>query len=319
MPDERILHILTEHLGNLENPTQAQKRYAERTGRTIPFDRIATLSGQRFYIMVQQNTNINSSKGHGILRDVSELVNLRIIEQLPLLLATLEGNRCQIGFLLFWDYNRCYINDNIHWRELNAQTNEWLRLQLQSHRQRIVQLPLENLRVIKTIHLNTKDLLESEIIYLRKFGENYRMSTPPILTGQERFNRMLNGTPEDEYPEDDLDKLILQTVQMQYPEAEIKSKLLLFDVDLLDIRHLKDKRKNIFSIHGVSTIYDRTGQVLRGGQDNFTIKLEIYYYPNLFKAFGVYPIDKPIMIDSRNISLFQQLLTTYEPISEINI
>ena len=234
-------------------------------------------------------------------------------------MAAFDGNSFQIGFLLFWDYNRCYINDNIYWRELNVQTSEWLRLQLQSHRQRIVQLPLKNLRVIKTINLNTKDFLESEIIYLRKFGENYRMSKSPILTEQERFNRILNGTPENEYPQDDLDKLILYTVQMQYPKAEVKSKLLLFDVDLLDIRHLKDKRKNIFSIHGVSTIYDRTGQLLGRGQDNFTIKLEIYYYPNLFKALGVYPIDKPIMVDSGKISLFQQLLTTYEPISEINI
>lgn len=319
MPDEKILHILTEHLGNLENPTQAQKQYAERTGRTIPFDRIATLSGQRFYIMVKQNMNIDSSEGQRILRDVSELVNLRIIEQLPLLLASFEGNSCQIGFLLFWDYNRCYINNNICWRKLNAQTSEWLRLQLQSHRQRIVQLPLENLRVIKTIHLNTKDFLESEIVYLRKFGENYHMSTSPILTEQERFNRMLNGTPEDEYPQDDLDKLILHTVLMQYPEAEVKSKLLLFDVDLLDIRHLKDKRKNRFSIHAVSTIYDRTGQVLGEGQDKLTIELEIYYYPNFFKAFGAYPIDKPIMIDRGKISHFRQLLTTYEPISKINI
>ena len=319
MLEARILHILTGYFENLENPTPVQKQYAERNGKTIPFDKIATLSGRRFYIVVKQNTNINFSEGEQILREVSELVNLRIIEQLPLLVAAFDGNSFQIGFLLFWDYNRYYLNNDIHWRELNVQTNEWLKLQLQAHRQRIVQLPLKNLRVKKTIYLNTKDYLESEVIYLRKFDNNYRMSTPPILTEQERFNRMLSGTPENEYPQDDLDKLILHTVLMQYPEAEVKSKLLLFDVDLLDIRHLKDKRKNRFSIHGVSTFYDRTGQVLGGGQDNFTINLEIYYYPNFFKAFGISPIDKPIMIDSRKISYFKQLLTTYEPISEINI
>ena len=167
MLEARILHILTGYFENLENPTPVQKQYAERNGKTIPFDKIATLSGRRFYIVVKQNTNINFSEGEQILREVSELVNLRIIEQLPLLVAAFDGTSFQIGFLLFWDYNRCYLNNDIHWRELNVQTNEWLKLQLQAHRQRIVQLPLKNLRVKKTIYLNTKDYLESEVIYLR--------------------------------------------------------------------------------------------------------------------------------------------------------
>ena len=319
MLEQRILHILTEHLGNLDNPTQVQIQYAERAGKTIPFDRIATISDKRFYVLVKRDTNITPNEKVQILREVSELVNQRIIEQTPLLLATLNDNTCQIGFLLFWDYDRCYINNDIHWRELNAQTVEWLSLQLHAHRQRVVQLPLENLRVKKTIHLNTKDFVEADIIYLRKFNNNYHMSTPPVLTEQERFNRILSGTPENEYPQDDLDNLILDVVKKQYPEAKVQSSLLLFDVDLIDIRHIKDKRKALFSIHSVSTVYNPLGEIIGAGQNNITINLEIYYYPNLFKAFGISPIEQPIIINSQLISHFQQLLTTYEPISEINI
>lgn len=319
MLEERILHILTEHLGALSNPTQAQSQYAAQTGTTIPFDRVATLSNKRFYVQIKRDTNITQNERIHTLCKVSELVKLRVIEQLPLLVVTLNNNICQIGFLLFWDYDRCHINNDIHWRELNAQTIEWLSLQLQAHRQRVVQLPLEKLRVKKTILLNTKDYIEPEIIYLRKFNNNYRMSTPPILTEQERFNRMLSGTPENEYPQDDLDNLILDVVKKRYPEAKVQSSLLLFDVDLIDIRHIKDKRKAIFSIHSVSTTYNPLGKIIGMGKNNITINLEIYYYQNVFKAFGISATNERIPINSQQISHFQHLLTTYEPISKINI
>lgn len=319
MPEARIIHILEEWFGQVCEPTQIQRQYAAQMGKNIPFDRIAIHVGKSFYINIRQNVNLTQEESKRLLYDLSEVVNLRLFEQAPLLLATLNGNRCQIGILLYWDNNRCYINNDIHWRDLNEGTTEWLALQLRANHQRIAQLPENYLRVLKTIKLYTKDYIDAEIVYFRKFSDTYHMSTPAVLTEQERFSRLLHGTPENEYPDDDLDKLILAGIRKHYPGAMPSSDLFLFDVDLLKFRRIKDKRKSRFTIHGVSARYDNAGNVLGGGQGGFSFNLEMYYYPNVFKSYMGYPIECPMEIEEQRIPHFQQLILTYEPLSVINI
>lgn len=321
MPEERILQILNEWFESISEPSQALRQYANQTGRTIPFDRVAVVDNMPFYIAFSESKTIPLNYTQSTLRNMSDLVRFRVIEQAPVLIATLEGNKCQFGFLIYWDFDKCYTNHHINWRNLDDETFCWLKIQLKARRQRIAQLPENYIRVIKTIQLNSKDLVDGEIIYLRKFNaaENYVMKTSPELTNQDRFNRLLTGTPEDEYPDDKLDRLILANIQTAYPEATKYSKVLLFDVDLLDFRHKKDKRMERYSIYCVSIKHDGFGNILGQGNADFKIDLEMYYYPNVFKQFRMHLNDRLLHLDSNLAEQYKRQLPTYNPFSYINI
>lgn len=318
---ERIVYILEEWFNDISEPSQALRQYANQTGRSIPFDRVAVVDSMPFYITFSENKTIHPDFTLTTLRSLSDLVRFRVIEQAPLLIVTMEGNKCQFGFLIYWDFDKCYANKHLNWRNLDDGALCWLKIQLKAHRQRIAQLPENYIRVIKAIHLNNKDLVDGEIIYLRKFNvaENYIMKTSPVLSEQERFNRLITGTPEGDYPDDELDRFILTNIQATYPEATKQSKILLFDVDLLNFRHLKEKQINRYSIHGVSIKYDHSGYILGQGRGNLRIDLEMYYYPNVFRSFRTHPIDNLVELDEQMVQRYNQLLSTYNSFSYINI
>lgn len=107
-------------------------------------------------------------------------------------------------------------------------------------------LPFEEIRFVKIISVEDKRHEEpffGEIIYVRKASEHYWYKPiPENLTWQERFERDVNGRPEDEYPSDLLDKLILKGVRTVYPHATIITKGVNFDIE-------RDEYKKYLSIH----------------------------------------------------------------------
>ena len=319
MNEEQIFEIVRQWLGQVNAPSEQLVQYARQTGRSIPFDYVSTIDNKEFYIIIKQNTNLLRGTQQSVIQQLSELVHLRMIPQAPLITVTQIDNTCRFGFMIYWDYDKCYLNNNIYWRELTQESLGWLSIQLKANRQRIVSLPNNYLRIVKTISLETQDMVEAEVVYLRKFSPTYHMSSPPMLSDQERFNRLLTGTPEKEYPEDELDRLILTTIQASYPQAIIKSKILLFDVDLIKYRHLKDKRFEQHTINYVAIRYDQNGQIIGPGERNFRITLDFYYYPNVFKSNGVRLISLVNEIDEQLTNQYTQLLNAYEPLSAINI
>ena len=113
MPEESIKKILAGWLENIEEPPQGLKQQAHQVGLVIPFDCKATLAGKSFYIEIKRTFNLNTDSMHTMLHNMSELVRLRLIEQAPLLIAISNGNDCQIGYAIFWDFDKCYWNKNI--------------------------------------------------------------------------------------------------------------------------------------------------------------------------------------------------------------
>ena len=107
-------------------------------------------------------------------------------------------------------------------------------------------LPFDEIRFIKSISVEDKlheEPFFGEIIYVRKASEHYWYKPiPENLTWQERFERDVNGRPEDEYPSDLLDKLILKGVRTVYPHATIITKGVNFDIE-------RDEYKKYLSIH----------------------------------------------------------------------
>jgi len=110
-------------------------------------------------------------------------------------------------------------------------------------------LPFEEIRFIKSISVEEKRYEEpffGEIIYVRKASEHYWYKPiPEGLTWQERFERDLNGRPEDEYPSDLLDKLILKGVRTVYPHATIITKGVNFDIERDEYKKYLSIRKEV--------------------------------------------------------------------------
>lgn len=215
----------------------------------------------------------------------------------------------EFGILLYWDYNRCYENKDINWRTIAPISMEWLCMQCSACRMRISPVQERYQRVIKTIELNSSHFIEAEIIYMRQLSETYKMKPHKEYTAEERFNRILRGTPQNEYPNDELDEYILENIRDNYPSADIKSKLLLFDVDLLNLRQKKDKK-----------YHPEIWTIFRGGYyPKREITLEVYYYPN-WKNISSKPVIKNYNNIVLNFDKLDNLITnTYYPLSEINI
>lgn len=322
MPEGQILQILRTYFTDILVATPDLVNHSHQLGvREFPIDYFASTqnNAKPFYISIRQNAEISQDETKVFINNLYALTNRQIIGQAPLIVVVPRREELLFGILLYWDYDKCYNNQNINWRPLNADTARWLELQLQAHRQRIAQLPEDYLRIVKTINLNCKELVEPEIIYLRKFSNIYHMSTPPILTEQERFNRLLSGTPENEYPNDNLDKLLINHIRTQYPEATVKSSILLFDVDLIKFRQKKDKRIYSQTIHMLPIRYDHNGQIIGQAIGELSVVIEYYYYPNVFRQFGLRPLSEIVEIDEQMAQEYQSLLTTYEPFSAINI
>jgi hypothetical protein len=217
------------------------------------------------------------------------------------------------GMLCYWNFERLSFNKNINWRLLNEENVKWLRMQLKARHSRIAFLPLDYIRVVKIIDLRAEGYYDARVIYLRRFyGDDYRMKQHVEKTQEDRFNRLLNGTPQNEYPSDCLDELILKEVRQKYPNASLENKLLLFDVDLLNYRLEKEHKKQNLKIKL---------QTENGGNVKIsTIPLECYYQLNFFKPELMREIELPSILNIEQYNkIYEIVKTTYESLSTINI
>jgi len=84
-----------------------------------------------------------------------------------------------------------------------------------------------------------------EILYMRSFTDTYRMRRKEVVTEKEKFERLLYGIPEDEYPSDKWDELIasaISQVMTIHPQNgnNIKSESFLFTTDLKSLQVYKN-------------------------------------------------------------------------------
>lgn len=102
----------------------------------------------------------------------------------------------------------------------------------------------DSLGVLKTISFklpnNSTNIqggnIFGKIVYKRSFTQYYKMNSPEIIDDKERFQRLLHGTPQQEYPEDRLDKLIYDAVSEHFMDVRINNSLFLFNTELRDLK-----------------------------------------------------------------------------------
>lgn len=158
---------------------------------------------------------------------------------LPIVLMLVNENSGSImlSIILYWKYGRAFINNKPKFRTLNENNVRWLSSCIEGLYNVISFLDDNDLRVVKQIDLNDDRFEDAHVIYLRNFTATYKMKekNPEI----DDFERMLNGTPQNEYPNDILDDVILAMIRKKYPNAEIKSSLHLFGLDIIKMQEQK--------------------------------------------------------------------------------
>lgn len=268
-------------------------------------------SNVKFYVVVKPTDDEEWKRD---VESLEKYLELPSTEKLPVsVFKSSENKQLLLGMLCYWDFDRLRFNKNINWRSLNDNNIQWLKMQLKARHSRIAFLPIEYIRVVKTIDLQADGYFDARIIYLRRFyGEEYRMQQHAEVTQEERFDRLLNGTPQNEYPSDDLDDLILSELRKEYPNASLKNKLLLFDVDLLNYRLEKESQKQIIKLEPQTTIDSNTIETM-------CIALECYYQINPFKPYLMKEMALPVILDVNKYKRIREISMTYSKLSAINI
>lgn len=224
--------------------------------------------------------------------------------EIPVVIVNVNDSKLlRIGLLSYWEYKRCEYNRNINWRLLGDESASWLNVQLTARHMIIELLPTKYQRFIKTIKLRTDSLIDAEVVYFRMPRETYKMKSKGQLNDAERLHRMLGRIPEEEYPEDALDRLILESIRDIYPSVTIKTDMLLCKTELLDLRQYKDKLCQVGRIVFVDEKNNKR-----------PIDIECYYYPN-FRHIGLKPVMPRLIVKNIDLALFD----TYEPLSALNI
>lgn len=269
------------------------------------------------YVIIAKD--INDVKMNSTIRSITISKSQDKLGKLPIIIFKQDANNTMFGILSYWDLDRYFINNNIVWREYNSSNINWLITQISTRRGAIKLLDSNMCRVVKTIYLNHDDINDGEIKYLRSFSKIYKMKDTSMISDEERLNRLIHGTPEEDYPNDELDEVLFHQILKTYPNAKVKSSLLLFDSELLDLRFLKARKLHLFYISFVPILYNDLGLPQNIPMHNNELTMELYYTPNFFRETNILPIGPVVPLYGNNNDFVAIVKNTYQPLSAINI
>lgn len=95
-------------------------------------------------------------------------------------------------------------------------------------------LPIEEIFYVKTISFSVAyfgRLYTGKVVYKRNLTEHYVMDD----SKRSKIDKMFYYYPEDCYPKDIIDEIILQGITKRYPDARVHTQLMLCDVERDDI------------------------------------------------------------------------------------
>lgn len=166
---------------------------------------------------------------------------------IPVVLAVFdeETERLSLGTALCWKHQAPVIIDSVELWELKEENRDSILDEISSADKTIRMLSNTNCKVIKEIRFSLsvdKIDIPAKVLYLRDLSSTYRMNCRVPQNQQEELDRYIYGIPQDEYPNDGLDKSILKAIEAKYADAQPHSSLMLFNTEL---RKLKARLQNM--------------------------------------------------------------------------
>lgn len=171
--------------------------------------------------------------------------------RMPIILMAVNTNSqsSSFGIVVSWHREKPTINQKISMRESNEKSWSIALDHILSMNDAICVLSSYGVNIKKTIRIESKrnDGMPcyGEIVYLRNFSDSYKMNQKIVTNEKERFERLVYGIPENEYPSDVLDKIIIEAVKQKwsiipYGEHDCKSESVLFTTDLKELQIYKN-------------------------------------------------------------------------------
>lgn len=192
-------------------------------------------------------------KNSGFLRTCHFQDYLKIIEginiserdnRIPVLLAAVneKDESVKIGFLLAWQYGKAKIFRKPTMMELNPSNADKILDLVKSMDETIRILSEHGMKVVKRIKVEHEEangrLSYGNVVYLRDITREYRMHQKEVIDERERMERLIHGTPQNEYPDDELDNAIFKKILERFPGSRKISDLMLFSTELRDLQLL---------------------------------------------------------------------------------
>ena len=184
----------------------------------------------------------------GYLAKIGNSMLLRGAPKVPVVIIKVdeETGEAALGIVLYYEYGTPTVEREIRFIPMDAGNKGRIIEELKVADKVIRYLDIANCKVIKTILMPVsqqgRDYM-ARLVYARDLSLSYSMVSHDEMTDSERFEYILKGIPEDDYPRDGLDNGMLEAVKNQgYDNAVMKSQLLLFSSELRDLRKIYNRR-----------------------------------------------------------------------------
>jgi len=172
-------------------------------------------------------------------------------------------------------------------------------------------LDMQKCRIVKNIAVKKNvngEPFFGMIRYARLFSDIYKM-TPKDKT---KFDRCLNGYDEDEFPNDELDDIINETVQQYFDELQPKTELCILSSDIKNYRiYTRNRKKMLLEIRIPSEC------IINNAIAHLRIPIELWYLPQKndygIATFLIYSKQ----LNKNDYNLLLQKLSTYSVFSSL--
>ena len=200
----------------------------------------------RFVVEVKRN-DISQESLIEYLDRVAEIVSDQGMPRLPLVLILIneETQHMKAAIVVESHFGMPIVNREINFVELTPESWPLFYDTIKSADSTIRVLTDINFRILKRISFNYDGEHHEgtgHLLYLRRFRPDYRMTPREVNSRQQQFELYLNGIPEEDYPSDDIDHMILDAVRNQYQNVVVRSSQLMLNTELRDLRN--DIRRN---------------------------------------------------------------------------
>lgn len=312
--------ILYRYFGNI-SVTQAQEGVC---------DLIVTYNDGtelRFGVVVKSGSFEKTEHFNALIKRLEQTDFMMEANRLPIIALYVDESteNVKVAFLVGWRFSKPRIYRDFELRNLNEKSANICLQIIKSMDSVIRLLSVDDLNVLKCIvfsrKLSDSRTQQAELLYLRRLSASYRMNEKEVVDERERLERLIKGTPEEEYPKDDLDRMIFEGVKGQFKNAKVRSKLILFSTDLDDIQQYK----NVHCHHTTLLVQPDFSKVstlelyMLEGQEILTVNLDVYV-ENMFyrEAFDSVSFDKvePLENWMEKMSVWKKMKETMRPISE---
>lgn len=195
----------------------------------------------QFVVEVKLKSSFTKEIFEGFTNNVAWAIFRQGAPKIPVVIALLdeEKNAVEIGIAVSWRFGSPIICQDVKFMTVSKEDADVILDNIKAADEVIRSLEFTNCKVLKRISFNVPSgqiHMPGCIMYLRNFLPDYKMNCRKPQNQEEEFRRFLHGIPQEEYPRDEVDDIIMESVASKYPDSEPHSSLLIFSSELRDLK-----------------------------------------------------------------------------------